>query len=201
MKIICIGRNYSEHAKELGNAIPEKPVIFMKPDTAVLKGNDFYIPEFSDDVHYELEVVVKISKGGKYIQKDAAHKHYDEIGLGIDFTARDLQSELKSKGLPWELAKGFDGSAVIGDFFKKEEYDLSNLQFSLMKNKTKVQHGNTSDMIFSVDNIIAFVSQYFTLRTGDLIFTGTPEGVGKVSENDVLEAYLEDRKVFDIRIM
>lgn len=201
MKIICIGRNYSEHAKELGNAIPEKPVIFMKPDTAVLKGNDFYIPEFSDDVHYELEVIVKISKGGKYIQKEAAHKHYEEIGLGIDFTARDLQSELKSKGLPWELAKGFDGSAVVGNLFKKEEYDLSNLNFSLLKNKEKVQNGNTSDMIFSVDDIIAFVSQYFTLRTGDLIFTGTPEGVGKVNENDVLEAFLQDQKVFDIRIM
>ena len=201
MKIICIGRNYSEHAKELGNAIPEKPVIFMKPDTAVLKGNDFYIPEFSDDVHYELEVVVKISKGGKYIQKEAAHKHYEEIGLGIDFTARDLQSDLKSKGLPWELAKGFDGSAVVGNFFKKNEFDLGNLNFSLMKNKEKVQNGNTSAMIFSVDDIIAFVSQYFTLRTGDLIFTGTPEGVGKVNENDVLEAFLEDQKVIDIRIM
>ncbi|CAD7810689.1 Fumarylpyruvate hydrolase [Chryseobacterium aquaeductus] len=201
MKIICIGRNYSEHAKELGNAIPDKPVIFMKPDTAVLKGNDFYIPEFSDDVHYELEIVVKISKGGKYIQKEAAGKHYDEIGLGIDFTARDLQSDLKSKGLPWELAKGFDGSAVVGNFFKKENYDLENLQFSLLKNKQEVQHGNSKDMMFKIDDIIAFVSQYFTLRVGDLIFTGTPEGVGKVSENDVLEAYLEEEKALDIRIL
>ncbi|WP_295201361.1 fumarylacetoacetate hydrolase family protein [uncultured Chryseobacterium sp.] len=201
MKIICIGRNYSEHAKELGNDIPEKPVIFMKPDTAVLKGNDFYIPEFSDDVHYELEVVLKISKGGKHIQKEAAHKHYEEIGLGIDFTARDLQSELKSKGLPWELAKGFDGSAVVGNFFKKDSYDLANLQFSLLKNKEKVQDGQTKDMMFTFDDIIAFVSQYFTLRMGDLIFTGTPKGVGKVEENDVLEAYLEDQKVIDIRVM
>ena len=201
MKIICIGRNYSEHAKELGNAIPDKPVIFMKPDTAVLKGNDFYIPEFSDDVHYELEVVVKISKGGKYIQKETAHKHYEEIGLGIDFTARDLQTELKNKGLPWELAKGFDGSAVVGNFFKKENYDLGNLQFSLLKNKQQVQNGNTKDMIFTIDDIIAFVSQYFTLRVGDLIFTGTPEGVGKVSENDILEAYLSDEKALDIRIL
>lgn len=200
MKIICIGRNYSEHAKELGNAVPDKPVIFMKPDTAVLKGNDFYIPEFSNDVHYELEVVVKISKGGKYIQKETAHKHYEEIGLGIDFTARDLQSDLKSKGLPWELAKGFDGSAVVGNFFKKEEYTLENLQFSLLKNKEQVQLGNTKDMIFKIDDIIAFVSQYFTLRVGDLIFTGTPEGVGKVSENDVLEAYLEEEKTLDLRI-
>lgn len=201
MKIICIGRNYSEHAKELGNAIPDQPVIFMKPDTAVLKGNDFYIPEFSNDVHYELEVVVKISKGGKYIQKESANKHYEEIGLGIDFTARDLQSDLKSKGLPWELAKGFDGSAVVSNFFKKENYNLESLNFSLRKNKEKVQNGNSKDMIFSIDDIIAFVSQYFTLRVGDLIFTGTPEGVGKVSENDVLEAYLEDEKILDIRIM
>jgi len=201
MKIICIGRNYSEHAKELGNGIPEKPVIFMKPDTAILKGNDFYIPEFSNDVHYELEVVLKISKGGKYIRKEAAHKYYEEIGLGIDFTARDLQSELKSKGLPWELAKGFDGSAVVGNFFKKDSYDLANLQFSLLKNKEKVQDGHTKDMMFTFDDIIAFVSQYFTLRVGDLIFTGTPKGVGKVNENDVLEAYLEDQKVIDIRVM
>lgn len=201
MKIICIGRNYSEHARELGNEIPERPVIFMKPDTAVLKGNDFYIPEFSDDVHYELEVVVKISKGGKYIRKETAAKHYEEIGLGIDFTARDLQSDLKSKGLPWELAKGFDGSAVVGSFFKKEDFNLASLSFSLLKNKEKVQDGNTRDMMFSIDDIIAFVSQYFTLRVGDLIFTGTPEGVGKVQENDILEAYLEDRKVLDIRVL
>lgn len=201
MKLICIGRNYSEHAKELGNEIPEKPVIFMKPDTAVLKGNDFYIPEFSNDVHYELEVILKISKGGKYIQKENAHKHYDEIGLGIDFTARDLQSELKSKGLPWELAKGFDGSAVISSFFNKNDYNLENLNFSLLKNKEKVQNGNTKNMMFSFDDIIAFVSQYFTLRVGDIIFTGTPEGVGKVNENDILEGYLEERKVLDLRVM
>ncbi|MBQ0151407.1 MAG: fumarylacetoacetate hydrolase family protein [Chryseobacterium sp.] len=201
MKIICIGRNYSEHAKELGNAVPEQPVIFMKPDSAVLKGNDFYIPEFSDDVHYELEVVVKICKPGKYIQKASAHKHYDEVGLGIDFTARDLQSNLKSKGLPWELAKGFDGSAVVSPFFKKEAFDLSALEFTLEKNKEAVQKGNTKDMLFSVDDIIAFVSQYFTLKKGDLIFTGTPKGVGKISENDVLEAYLGEEKVIDIRIL
>jgi 2-keto-4-pentenoate hydratase/2-oxohepta-3-ene-1,7-dioic acid hydratase in catechol pathway len=201
MKIICIGRNYSEHAKELGNEIPEKPVIFMKPDTAVLKGNDFYIPEFSNDIHYELEVVLKISKGGKYIRKEAAHKHYEEISLGIDFTARDLQSELKSKGLPWELAKGFDGSAVVGNFFRKEDFDLQELQFSLLKNKEEVQNGNTKDMIFSFDDIVAFASQYFTLRVGDLIFTGTPKGVGKVNENDILEAYLQDDKILDIRIL
>ncbi|WP_373707699.1 fumarylacetoacetate hydrolase family protein [Kaistella sp.] len=201
MKIICIGRNYAEHARELGNEIPDSPVIFMKPDTAVLKkGSDFYIPEFSNDVHYELEVVLKISKGGKYIQEENADKYYDEIGLGIDFTARDLQSELKAKGLPWELSKGFDGSAVVSEFYNKEDFDMKNINFSLMKNKEKVQNGNTSLMIFSPQKIIAFVSQYFTLRVGDLIFTGTPKGVGKVSENDLLEAFLEDQKVFDLRI-
>ena len=201
MKIICIGRNYAEHAKELGNEIPENPVIFMKPDTAILKkGSDFYIPEFSDDVHYELEVVLKISKGGKYIQEDKASNHFDEIGLGIDFTARDLQSKLKEKGLPWELAKGFDSSAVVSEFYKKSDFDMRNLSFSLMKNKEKVQDGNTSMMIFSPEKIIAFVSQYFTLKTGDLIFTGTPQGVGKVEENDILQAFLEDEKVLDLRI-
>lgn len=200
MKIICIGRNYAAHAQELGNEIPESPVIFMKPDTAVLKGNDFYIPEFSSDVHYELEVVLKISKGGKYIQEENAAKHFDEIGLGIDFTARDLQSQLKSKGLPWELAKGFDGSAVLSEFFPKSNFDMKNLNFSLLKNKEEVQNGNTSLMIFTPEQIIAFVSQYFTLRVGDLIFTGTPQGVGKVSENDELQAFLEDQKVFDLRI-
>lgn len=201
MKIICIGRNYSEHAKELGNEVPEDPVIFMKPDTAVLKkGSDFYIPEFSHDVHYELEVVLKISKGGKYIRKEVASKHYEEIGLGIDFTARDLQSKLKNKGLPWELAKGFDGSAVLSDFVSKENYDLQNLNFSLAKNHELVQNGNTKDMIFSFDDIIAFASQYFTLRVGDLIFTGTPQGVGKVMENDFLEAYLENQKMFGLKI-
>src|SRR5690606_38942791 len=157
--------------------------------------------EFSNDVHYELEVVLKISKGGKYIQKEVAHKHYEEISLGIDFTARELQSELKSKGLPWELAKGFDGSAVVGSFLKKENFDLDQLQFSLLKNKEKVQDGNTKDMMFGFDDIIAFVSQYFTLRVGDLIFTGTPKGVGKVEENDILEAYLQEEKILDIRIL
>ena len=201
MKIICIGRNYAEHARELGNEIPENPVIFMKPDTAVLKkGSDFYIPEFSEDIHYELEVVLKISKGGKYIQEEKAGNYFEEIALGIDFTARDLQSKLKEKGLPWELAKGFDGSAVISDFYKKEDYDLKNLQFSLLKNKEEVQNGNTSLMLFSPEKIIAFVSKYFTLKTGDLIFTGTPKGVGKVAENDILEAYLEDKKILDLRI-
>ncbi len=200
MKIICIGRNYAEHAAELGNEVPDSPVIFMKPDTAVLKGQEFYIPEFSDDVHYELEVVLKISKGGKYIQQEHAEKHYDQIGLGIDFTARDLQSKLKSKGLPWELAKGFDGSAVVSEFFDKQKYDLNQLSFKLKKNSETVQDGDTSLLIFRPEEIIAFVSQYFTLRTGDLIFTGTPKGVGRVAEGDELEAFLEERKVLSLRI-
>ena len=201
MKIICIGRNYAAHAHELGNEIPDNPVIFMKPDSAVLKkGSDFYIPEFSDDIHYELEVVLKISKGGKYIQEEKASNYYEEIGLGIDFTARDLQSNLKAKGLPWELAKGFDGSAVVSDFYKKADFNMKNLNFSLLKNTEKVQDGNTSMMIFSPEKIIEFVSKYFTLKAGDLIFTGTPEGVGKVAENDILQGFLEDRKLLDLRI-
>lgn len=200
MKIICIGRNYREHAEELGNEVPEKPVIFMKPDTALLKGRDFYIPEFSQDIHYELEVVLKISRNGKYILKENAHSYYHEIGLGIDFTARDLQSELKSKGLPWELAKGFDGSAAVSSFYSKSEFNLENLSFSLQKNKTVVQSGNTRDMMFSFDEIIAFVSRFFTLRTGDLIFTGTPKGVGKIAENDLLEAWLEEIPVMSFRM-
>lgn len=201
MKIICIGRNYAAHAQELGNEVPDNPVIFMKPDTAVLKkGSDFYIPEFSEDIHYELEVVLKISKGGKYIQEEKASNYYEEIGLGIDFTARDLQSKLKGKGLPWELAKGFDGSAVVSEFYKKEDFDIKNLNFSLLKNNQKVQEGNTSMMIFSPEQIIAFVSQYFTLKAGDLVFTGTPEGVGKVAENDILQGFLEDQKILDVRI-
>ena len=201
MKIICIGRNYAEHAKELGNEIPENPVIFIKPDTSILKEKYFYLPEFSNDVHYEVELVIKIAKGGKFILKENAHKHYNEIGLGIDFTARDLQTELKQKGLPWELAKGFDGSAVISEFFPKENYDLRNLNFGLSKNGVKVQQGNSKDMIYNCDEIIAFVSKYFTLRVGDLIFTGTPKGVGRVEENDILQGFLENEKVFDIHVI
>ncbi len=200
MKIICIGRNYQEHAKELENEIPEKPVIFIKPDTALLKGNDFYLPEFSKEIHYEVELVLKISKGGKYIQKENASKHYEEIGLGIDFTARDLQKELKSKGLPWEISKGFDGSAVISSFHNKNNFNLENIHFSLQKNSEKVQQGNSNQMIFDFDKIISYASQFFTLRVGDLIFTGTPAGVGKISENDKLEGFLENKSAFKIKI-
>ena len=201
MKIICIGRNYAEHALELGNEIPENPVIFMKPDTALFRnGNQYYIPEFTQDLHYELEIVVKIMKNGKYVLERNAHKHYEEIALGIDFTARDLQSDLKKKGLPWELSKAFDGSAVLSEFFPKEDFDLKNLNFSLLKNGEKVQDGNSSQMMYTPDQIIAFVSQYFTLKKGDLIFTGTPKGVGKVVENDLLTAFLRDKEVLRLKV-
>lgn len=202
MKIICIGRNYSEHAKELNNEVPDEPVIFLKPETAVLlKKQPFFIPDFSQDVHYEVEIVVKINRLGKHIEEKFAHKYYDEIGLGIDFTARDLQAKLKSKGLPWERAKGFDGSAVVGTFVSKNEMGTwDNVEFKLLKNKQIVQHGFARDMIFSVDKIIAFVSQYFTLKIGDLIFTGTPAGVGKIEKDDFLEGFLIDKKLFEVNV-
>src|SRR5690606_13170935 len=197
MKIICIARNYSEHAKELNNEIPENPVFFIKPDTALLqKERDFYLPEFSSDVHYEAEIVLKISKAGKYIQPEFAHKYFEEISLGIDFTARDLQSKLKAKGHPWEAAKGFDGAAVVGEFHPKSEFNLEEIKFRLDKNDATVQDGNSQDMIHNFAKIISESSKYFTLKTGDLIFTGTPAGVGKVEENDVLKGYLENKKVF-----
>ncbi|RYE50840.1 MAG: FAA hydrolase family protein [Sphingobacteriales bacterium] len=192
MKIIAIGRNYAAHAKELNNPVPDKPVIFLKPDTAVLKDDKpFYIPEFSSDIHYELEVVLKICKEGKYIQERFASNYYDEIGLGIDFTARDIQNTHKEKGLPWELAKAFDNSAAISRFTPKSSFsDLYNLEFELKVNGQPKQTGNTKNMLFSYERIIAFVSQYITLKKGDLIFTGTPEGVGKINKADRIEAWL-----------
>jgi len=201
MKIICIGRNYTKHIEELENEKPENPVIFMKPDSAILlKNNPFIIPFFSDDVHYEVEVLVKINRIGKHIQEKFAHKYYDEIGLGIDFTARDLQSKLKAKGLPWEKAKAFDGSAVIGNFVTKEGLDLDNLKFKLFRNSSMVQDGDTAHMLWKIDEIIAYVSQFFTLKIGDVIFTGTPAGVGKVEPNDVLLGELDGKKSFEINI-
>jgi len=194
MKILCVGRNYSEHAKELGNAVPENPVIFSKPDTALLKnGEPFYHPDFSTDIHHEVELVIKINKMGKKIQPKFARNYFNEIGLGIDFTARDMQSKLKEKGLPWELAKAFDGSAPIGDFIPIEGKDLSNINFSLKKNGEVVQKGNTDQMIFQFEEIVSFVSQYFTLKVGDLIYTGTPAGVSKVNVGDKLEGFIEDK--------
>jgi len=201
MKIICIGRNYTKHIEELENEKPKVPVIFLKPDSAILlKNNPFIIPPFSNDVHYEVEVLVKINRIGKFIDKKFAHKYYQEIGLGIDFTARDLQSQLKEKGLPWEKAKAFDGSAVIGKFYGKDIFDLDNLQFQLHKNDKLVQDGNTRHMLWKIDEIIAYVSQYFTLKIGDIIFTGTPAGVGKVNPNDVLIGTLQDHDAFKVKI-
>jgi len=203
MKIICIGRNYGAHISELQNEKPKDPVIFLKPDTAILlKKQPFFIPDFSNNVHYEVEVLVKIKKVGKYIQSKFAHKYYDEVGLGIDFTARDLQNELKEKGLPWEKAKSFDGAAVIGEKWidKNAFQNINNVNFSLEKNQQKVQSGNTSDMLWKIDEIIAYVSQYFTLKIGDIIFTGTPEGVGKVEPNDRLTGFLEKEEMFSIQV-
>ncbi|WP_298556699.1 fumarylacetoacetate hydrolase family protein [uncultured Algibacter sp.] len=202
MKLICIGRNYTEHIKELQNEKPTNPVVFLKPDTAILlKKQPFFIPDFSDDVHYEVEVLVKINRVGKHIDKKFAHKYYEEIGLGIDFTARDLQSALKTKGLPWEKAKSFDGAAVIGKWINKFELDnIDNFQFSLKKNDEIVQNGNTSHMLWKIDELIEYVSKYFTLKIGDVIFTGTPVGVGKVVANDKLKGFIENREMFSITI-
>jgi acylpyruvate hydrolase len=202
MKIIAIGRNYVEHAKELNNPLPTVPVIFMKPDTALLKDNKpFYHPDFSADIHHEIEVVLKISKEGKHIAEKFAATYYDEIAVGIDFTARDIQQKHKEKGLPWELAKSFDNSAPVSKFISKTHFsDLYNIAFRLELNGNSVQQGNTKDLLFSFERIIAFVSTYITLKKGDLIFTGTPAGVGKVTIGDHLEAYLEDTKLLDFYI-
>lgn len=202
MKIICVGRNYADHIEELQNERPTEPVIFIKPDSAILlKQHPFVLPEFSEDVQHEIEVIVKINKVGKYIDAKFAHKYYDEISVGIDFTARDLQSKLKEKGLPWEKAKAFDGSAVIGDFLPKEQFSsLENLTFELKNNNQTVQEGNVNMMLWKIDELIAYVSQYFTLKIGDIIFTGTPKGVAKVNPDDVLEGYLEGQKLFRIQI-
>ena len=201
MKIICIGRNYAKHIEELANERPENPVVFLKPDSSILpRKNPFFIPPFSNDVHYEVEVLVKINKVGKHIATRFAHKYYDEVGLGIDFTARDIQQQCKEKGLPWEKAKAFDGSAVIGDFYDKSNFDLENLSFKLFKNDKVVQDGNTKAMLWKVDELISYVSQYFTLKKGDIIFTGTPAGVGKVSENDILIGEINNCKAFEIKV-
>lgn len=202
MKLICIGRNYTDHIKELENQRPTDPVVFLKPDTAVLlKKQPFFIPDFSDEVHHEVEVLVKINKVGKHIQKKFAHKYYDDIGLGIDFTARDLQSQLKSQGLPWEKAKAFDGAAVIGDWLPKTQFeDVNNINFSLKKNDEVVQHGNTALMLWKIDELIEYVSKYFTLKIGDVIFTGTPAGVAKVFADDILNGYIENTEMFSIKI-
>lgn len=202
MKIICIGRNYAEHAKEMKSEVPKEPVFFMKPDTALLKGNQpFYLPDFSTEIHHEVEIVLKINKPGKNIDEKFAHKYYDEIGIGIDFTARDLQAICKEKSLPWEKAKAFDGSAPVGTFISKKEInDLSALNFKLTKNGNTVQQGNTKNLLFSFDKIISYISLFVTLKTGDLIYTGTPEGVGPVGKGDLLNAYIEDQLLLSFNI-
>lgn len=202
MKIICIGRNYAEHAKEMNAAVPTEPVFFLKPDTALIKDNQpFYYPDFSKDIHHEVELVLKINKPGKNIDIQFANKYYDEIGIGIDFTARDIQAKCKEKGLPWEKAKAFDGSAPIGKFIdKKKIADVNNINFQLSINEKVVQKGNTKDLLFSFDSVIAYVSIFFTLKTGDLIYTGTPEGVGPVKIGDKLQASIENEPLLNFEI-
>ena len=202
MKIICIGRNYLDHAKELGNKIPTSPLFFLKPDTAIQpKGHPFFIPDFSNNIHFEVELVVKISKNGKNIDEKFAHKYYDEIGIGIDFTARDIQEDCKKNGLPWEKAKGFDGSAQISnEFINKKSLKLEDINFSLNLNNYLMQKGNSKNMIFSFDQIISYISKYYTLRAGDLIYTGTPSGVGKVEIGDSLSCFINGREMLKVNI-
>jgi 2-keto-4-pentenoate hydratase/2-oxohepta-3-ene-1,7-dioic acid hydratase in catechol pathway len=199
MKVFAIGRNYADHAKELNNPLPAEPVFFMKPDTALVKDNKpFFIPDFSQEIHHEVEIVLKINRLGKNIDEKFAHRYYSEIGIGIDFTARDLQAKCKEKGLPWEIAKAFDNSAPIGEFVSKDEFkDLSNTNFRLDINGVTVQKGNTHDMIFHFDRLISHVSKFVTVKIGDLLFTGTPAGVGSVKIGDHLQAYIEDRCLLD----
>lgn len=202
MKVICIGRNYADHAKEMNAEVPSVPVFFMKPDSSILRdGSPFFYPEFTKDLHYECEIVVKINKLGKNISEKFAHTYYDEIGLGIDFTARDLQGEAKSKGLPWEIGKAFDNSAFISKkWINKADLDLENISFSLTQNGTTVQKGSTSDLIFSFDKIIAYISQFVTLKIGDLIYTGTPPGVGPIQIGDKLEGFIGEKKMYSLNI-
>jgi 2-keto-4-pentenoate hydratase/2-oxohepta-3-ene-1,7-dioic acid hydratase in catechol pathway len=202
MKIICIGRNYVNHAKELGNDITSEPLFFLKPDTAIQpKGHPFFIPDFSNDIHYEVELVIRINKTGKYIEEKFAHTYYSQIGLGIDFTARDIQEKCKSKGLPWEKAKGFDGSAQISrNFIDKSDLNLNNISFSLQKNGGQVQQGNSKEMCFNFDTIITYISKFYTLKIGDLIYTGTPEGVGPVEAGDKLKGFIGEKEMFKVVI-
>lgn len=202
MKIICVGRNYADHINELDNKKPKNPVLFLKPQTAIInKGQPFFIPSFSNEVHYELELIIKVNRLGKFIQKKFSHKYYDEIGLGIDFTARDVQLELKNKGLPWEKAKAFDGSCLIGDWKNKKDFDnIDNIDFRLIKNDEIVQNSNTNLMLWKVDELIEYISKFFTLKIGDIIFTGTPSGVGKVQLNDNLKGYIGDNELLSINI-
>ena len=202
MKIICVGRNYAAHIAELDNQVPSEPILFLKPDSAIiLKGQPFFIPEFTQDVHYEVELLVRINRIGKHIDQKFAHKYYDEIGLGIDFTARDLQTKLKEKGMPWEKAKAFDGSACIGEFVDKSTFsDVNSIGFSLLKNGEVVQNGNSMLMMWKIDALIEYISKYFTLKIGDVIFTGTPSGVGAVKAEDMLTGYIEQKEMFSLKV-
>jgi len=202
MKIICVGRNYVDHIKELDNNKPKEPVLFLKPQTAIInKRQPFFIPSFSNEIHYELEVIIKINRLGKFIQRKFSHKYYDEIGLGIDFTARDLQLELKKNGLPWEKAKAFDGSCFIGNWIKKNDFNnVDDINFKLTKNEEIVQNSNTSLMLWKIDELIEYISKFFTLKIGDVIFTGTPSGVGKVNLNDNLKGYINDNELLSINV-
>jgi len=202
MKIFCVGRNYADHAKELGNAVPEEPVIFMKPKTALVTSNaPFYYPEFTNELHYEAEIVLRVCKNGRYVSEDEAEMYYDAFTIGIDFTARDIQAELKKKGLPWEKAKAWDNSAVIGKWVNFTPEILANpIHFSMQKNKETVQSGNTEDMIFSFNEIVSHISQYFSINIGDLIYTGTPAGVGECVTDDILEGYYGKEKMFFLEI-
>mgnify|MGYP000742733114 CR=1 FL=1 len=200
MKIICIGRNYAKHAKEMNAEVPSEPIFFLKPDTALLKENNFYYPEFTKDLHYELELVLKINKHGKHISKEHAGNYYEQISLGIDFTARDVQKECKAKGLPWEKAKAFDNSAFLSTNFQSKDDLGEEINFELKKNGESVQMGSTNDLLFDFDSLIAHISQYITLKQGDLIYTGTPEGVGPVEIGDQLDGFLNGEKQFSLKI-
>jgi len=202
MKIICIGRNYKKHIEELDNKNSSEIIFFLKPETAIpIKNQPFFIPDFSNEIHHEVEIIVKINRTGKFIQKIFSHKYYNDISVGIDFTARDIQNEIKKRGLPWEKSKSFDGSAPIGKFIQKDDLKINNLDFILKVNGEIKQKGNSKNMIHSIDEIISYVSQYITLKKGDIIFTGTPSGVGKVKKNDILQAYLNGQKLLDINVV
>ena len=202
MKIICVGKNYTKHIEEMGSSTPKEPVLFLKPDSALIpKNHPFIMPHFSDDVHHEIELVIKINRLGKHIQEKYAHKYYEEIALGIDFTARDKQTDLKAEGLPWEKSKAFDFSAFVSPFVYKSEVSLDSVSFRLKRNGIQVQEGNSSHMLYKIDSLISHISEYFTLKIGDLIFTGTPHGVGLVVEGDTLEGFLENRKMFSLNVI
>lgn len=201
MKIICVGKNYLKHIDELNSSKEDEPVIFLKPDTSIIQKNQpFFIPEFSNEIHYEIEIILKFNRLGKHIESKFSNKYFNQISLGIDFTARDFQNKFKDKGLPWDISKGFDNSALIGDWKSIKTYDLDNINFRLEKNGKIVQQSNSKNMIWKIDELIAYASKYFTIKIGDIMFTGTPEGVGVVSEDDVLEGFLGDEKVFSVKI-